>query len=155
MGKLEPADIDEYYEKHLPYRTAILLAHYRMTREPWTGDVGMLDACFVASLVTGRLSLNVLGVGMQRGKLCRVHGRRDDVDAEDLGGKFIDLATLPASDETLLVGFLEMANKAAAHFTLPTDHDWERTHEAIIRIHHYLRHSLYGHAGRRLTDAIP
>jgi hypothetical protein len=66
MAKLTAAQIDEYFEKHLPYRTGILLAHYRMTRVPWTGDLGRLNACFIAALVTGRLFLNVLGVGKKR-----------------------------------------------------------------------------------------
>jgi hypothetical protein len=55
MGKLTPSQIDEYFDNHLPYRIRIMLAHYRMTRESWTGDPGRLDACFVAALVTARL----------------------------------------------------------------------------------------------------
>lgn len=155
MGKLTPVRIDEYFEKHLPYRTGILLAHYRMTRKPWTGDVGRLNACFVASLVTGRLFLNVLGVGKKGGKLCRFVGQDDDVNAEDLGGKFIDLATLPPGDEALFIGFLKMADKAAAHFTMPMYHDWSKTHDVILRIHHYLKVNVYGHTGRRFQDAVP
>ena len=38
MGKLTPELIEEYFDVHLPYRTRILLAHYRMTRAPWHGD---------------------------------------------------------------------------------------------------------------------
>jgi hypothetical protein len=132
MGKLTPVQIDEYFENHLPYRTGILLAHYRMTRESWTGDVGTLNACFVASLVTGRLFLNVLGVGKKGGQLCPFGGRGDDVNAEDLGGKFIDLAKLPQGDKALFIGFLKMADKAAAHFTMPMTHDWSKTHEVIL-----------------------
>src|SRR4249920_3007214 len=30
MGKLKPKEIDEYFDVHLPYRTRILLAHYKM-----------------------------------------------------------------------------------------------------------------------------
>lgn len=90
MGKLTPVQIDEYFEKHLPYRTGILLAHYRMTRQSWTGDSGRLNACFVAALVTGRLFLNVLGIGKQSGVLDRFLPRSDDVTVDDLGGILID-----------------------------------------------------------------
>jgi hypothetical protein len=118
MGKLTPVQIDEYFEKHLPYRTAILLAHYRMTRQSWTGDPGRLNACFVAALVTGRLFLNVLGIGKQSGVLDRFLPRSDDVTVDDLGGILIDPATLPAAERELFLNFLNMADKAAAHFTI-------------------------------------
>jgi len=71
MGKLTLTEIDDYFDKHLPYRRRILLAHYRMTRRPWRGDPGQLDACFVAALVTARLFLNVLGISKNGEKLGR------------------------------------------------------------------------------------
>ncbi len=114
-----------------------------MTRESWTGDSGRLNACFVAALVTGRLFLNVLGVGKKNGKLVKFDARPDDVNAEDLGGKLIDLTTLLPEDHALFIGFLTMVDKAAAHFTLPSPHDWTKTDDAILRIHHYLRINLY------------
>jgi len=153
MGKLTPAQIDKYFERHLPYRTGILLAHYRMTRKPYRGDVDKLNACFVASLVTGRLYLNVLGVGKKGGKLCRFVGRSDDVSAEDLGGKCIDLRELEP-DEALFAGFLKMADKAAAHLTIPMNHDWSQTHDVILRIHHYIKVNLYDRTNRQFKDAI-
>jgi hypothetical protein len=155
VNKLTSIQIGEYFKEHLPYRTGMLLAHYRMTRKSWTGDVNWLNACFVASLVTGRLFLNFLGIGKENGKPCPFRSRADDVDAQDLGGKLIDLATLPPGDEALFMEFLKMADKAAAHFTTPIVHDWSKTHEMILRIHHYLKVNLYDHTGRRFEDAIP
>ena len=38
IGKLSESLVEEYFALHLPYRTRILLAHYRMTRVPWHGD---------------------------------------------------------------------------------------------------------------------
>jgi hypothetical protein len=111
MGKLTPPQVEEYFDKHLPYRTGILLAHYRMTRGPWTGDPGMLNACFVSALVTGRLFLNVL--------LDRYSPRPTDVTVDDLGGVLIDPATLPKAERDLFLHFLIMADQAAAHFTVP------------------------------------
>ncbi len=154
MGKLTPTEIDDYFDKHLPYRTRILLAHYRMTRRPWNGDSGQLDACFVAALVTARLFLNVLGVGKKGEKLIRYEPREDDVTVDDLGGVRIDPATLSSEDVALFLSFLKMADKAAAHFTTPIDHDWGRTHEVILRIRQYLKINLYDHTGRKFKEAV-
>src|ERR1019366_594875 len=157
MSKLTPPQIEEYFDKHLPYRTGILLAHYRMTREPWTGDPGRLNACFVAALVTGRLFLNVLGVGKKKDKgvwaLDRYSPKPGDVTVDDLGGIVIDPAILPGAEQDLFLRFLIMADQAAAHFTVPINHDWTKTHEVILRIHHYLRVNLYEHTGRAFQDA--
>jgi hypothetical protein len=155
MGKLSPAEIDEYFEKHLPYRIGILLAHYWMTRGPWTGDPGRLNACFVASLVTARMFLNVLGIGKKGGALAPYVPKPDDVTAVDLGGLLIDPATLPKTEHNLFLDFLKMADKAAAHFTIPIAHDWTKTHEVILRIRHYLKVNLYDHTGRVFPDATP
>ena len=85
MGKLTPLQIDEYFELHLPYRTRILLAHYRMTRAPWHGDRGQLEAAFEASLITGRMYLNVLGISKNRHDVLQsTRFQDDDVSAADL-----------------------------------------------------------------------
>jgi len=84
-----------------------------MTRKPWIGDPGQLAACFVASLITGRLFLNVLGVGKKGGRLVRFVPQNDDVTIDALGGLPIDPATLAEEEQTLFFNFLKMADKAA------------------------------------------
>ncbi|HEY6332898.1 MAG TPA: hypothetical protein VI756_26470 [Blastocatellia bacterium] len=155
MGKLTPGQVDEYFEMHLPYRTRILLAHYRMTGMAWSGDPGSLDACFIAALVTGRLFLNMLGIGKRGSELVRYRRELDDVMADDLGGKLLDPASLSTAEHELFLRFLVMADKAAAHFTLPMSHDWTKTHEVVLQIHHYLAVNLYEYTGRPFRDAIP
>jgi hypothetical protein len=157
MGKLTPAEIDAYFATHLSYRRRILLTHYRMTRKPWRGDPGQLDACFVASLITGRLFLNVLGIGKNNktGALVRFVAKADDVTLAELGGLLIDPATLSSEEKTLFLDFLKMADKAAAHFTTPMNHDWARTHDLILRIDRYLKINLYDHTGRTFKDEVP
>lgn len=155
MGKLTPAQIDEYFKKHLPYRTGILLAHHRMTRSAWSGDTGQLNACFIAALVTGRLFLNMLGIGKRGGSLASFTPKSDDVTVEDLGGASLDPVALPMADQAFFLDFLIMADKAAAHFTLPLPHDWSRTDEVILRIHHFLAINLYGHTSRQFPDGNP
>jgi hypothetical protein len=123
MGKLTESQIDEYFAVHLPYRTRILLAHYRMTREPWRGDRAQLEAAFEASLITGRMYLNVLGISKNRHDvLVPSRPQDDDVSAGDLGGTLVEIATLTPEDVSLFTGFLRMVDKGAAHLTMPMQH---------------------------------
>jgi hypothetical protein len=154
MGKLTEDQIGIYFSVHLPYRTRILLAHYRMTRTSWTGDLGQLEACFEASLITGRMFLNVLGISRnpRDDELIRKKFRDDEVNVEDLGGNLVDPAKLASEDTALFRGFLKMADKAAAHLTTPMEHPWPKTHEAITRICHHLKANLYDHTARISPD---
>ena len=160
MGKLKPTQIDEYFNVHLPYRTRIMLAHYKMTHDgagknkAWNSNPAWLDACFVASLVTGRLYLNVFGVGKKGGALCAFSPQEDDVTVDDLGGILLDPAKLPAVEQKLFLDFLIMADKAAAHFTTPKNHDSSTTHDVIKLIHGYMKSNLYGPAGRTGLETV-
>ncbi|MCL4783506.1 MAG: hypothetical protein KJZ70_10770 [Bryobacterales bacterium] len=156
MGKLNTADIKDYLEIHLPVRVRTLLAHYRMTHERgtesdsrYTGDLGQLEACYLASLVSGRILLNLVGIGIAKDGQglvkFRFHG--SDVGADDLGGSLVSLP-LPETDEELLGGLLRMANKAAAHFTTPERHAWQRSHNAILLVHRYVDRHVYQPNGR-------
>jgi hypothetical protein len=156
MGKLDAVQIETYFEIHLPPRVRGLSAHYRMTHKAgttvpkeWDGDLGQLEACYLASLVNGRMFLNLIGVGKDKnGALKPFSFEDDDVSAEDLGGKLLDVSKLTLEDNELFRVFIRMADKAAAHFTLPFDHPWERSHEAILRIYQHVNANLYEPAGR-------
>jgi len=160
MGKLTAQEIEEYFEIHLPYRTRILLAHYRMTRVPWNGDRGQLEAAFEASLITGRMYLNVLGIWKNRHNVLQpTRFQDDDVSATDLGGTSIDISTLTPDDASLFNGFLKMADKGAAHLTMPMQHPLEQTHIAVVRICELVKAHLYDATGRTfeviITHAAP
>jgi hypothetical protein len=151
MGKLCKDEVEKHFTEDLPYRTGILLAHYKMTRESWTakrGPTAWLNACFVASLVVGRTYLSMLGIGKSGGALTQFDPKPDDVTFEDLGGKLVDVSNLTADECDLLLGFIIMADKAAAHFTLRKTHKWERTPEAIEWIYRHLKVNLYDAAQR-------
>src|SRR5689334_5241638 len=99
-------DINEFFEKHLPYTTGIMLAHYKMTEggnKEWTGDPAQLNACFVASLVTARLYLNFLGLGKCKGVLAPYpqDPNSDDVSVTDLGGVLLTLKDLKPGEDVL------------------------------------------------------
>lgn len=157
MSKLSKKQIEEFFNEHLPYRNQVLTIHRKLcTLGPYVGNQAILRACFEASLATGRTYLNVLGVKINnRGQLEANRFRSDDVSAEDLGGSLIDVNSLPSSDKDLFIGFLKMADKGAAHLTLPMNHPWQRTHEAIDRILHYLRANLYTPTGHVMDIQVP
>lgn len=156
MGKLSDDHIEEYFALHLPVRLRTLVAHYRMTHDRRTGkpksyggDLGQLEACYLASLVSGRTILNLIGVGRDSKGLKDFSFKNDDVRAEDLGGTLVKFP-LPTTDSDLFTGFLRMTDKAAAHFTIPIQHPWDQSHEAILRIYDYARFHLYDATGRQM-----
>lgn len=161
MGKLNRAEIDEYFDVHLPYRTRTLLAHYKMTHDsagqdkPWTSNPAWLDGCFITSLINGRIYLNTLGIGKSGGALVPFVPRQDDVTVDDLGGTVLDPTKLPGAEQTLFLNFVIMADKAAAHFTTPSGHSWNQTHDVIKLIHGYLNTNLYIPAGRSGLEGLP
>jgi hypothetical protein len=141
MAILDQQAIERFYNDHLPYRTGILLAHYRMTRTSYHGNPHQLNACFIAALVSGRVFLNFLGIAKEKGQLVAIKptvhtgAQGEDVRVEDLGGIPIDFAQMPASGKTLLYDFIVMADKSAAHFTAEMTHPWQRMDDAILCIH--------------------
>lgn len=152
MGKLTPEQVDKYFNEDLPYRNRILIAHKTITEKgPYYGDIAILQACFEASLITGRIYLNVLGISKNKNdELVPVYFRDDDINAEDLGGKLYDISNLTQDEKDLLIDFLKMADKGAAHLTLPFNHPWHRTHNAIELILLLIKKNIYGHTGRNI-----
>lgn len=163
MSKLTPALVDEYFEIHLPYRTGVLLSHFKMRHYPvtgkfvpWTGTRSWLDAGFVAALVMARLYLNVLGIA-KNGKgtaLVNYREQGDDITVDDLGGTRVNIATNPPADQKMLLDFLIMADKAAAHFTAPLPHDRTTIPKVIVMIHGYLKTHLYDVVGRTDLETL-
>lgn len=143
MGKLTDTEIAEYFDKHLPYRNQVLLAHKNLcAKGPYKGDPAILRACFEASLVAGRIYLNVLGIRVGKNGLMENIFRPDDISAKDLGGRLVDVGKIPASDKALFEEFLRMADKNA-HLTKPMKHRWENTNEKIDLIVNYMKEYLY------------
>lgn len=142
--KLDQAGVDEYRRVHLPYVLGIMRGHKKLCDQgPYTGDVDILHATFVGSIMAGRMLLQFMGIGLDRGKgeLKRCSFEPDDVSIEDLGGSLADIGVLNAdtSRRDLLVGFIKMAHKAGAHMTIPDKRPCERTHEAFQEIENLMR----------------
>ncbi len=99
--------------------------------------------------------LNVLGVAKNKHDvLVPLRPKDDDVSAADLGGTLIDIAALRPDDVALLTGFLKMADKGAAHLTLPMPHPVDLTHIAIVRICELIKAHLYDATGRNFELTI-
>ena len=163
MGKLTPEQVDEYFTTHLPYRTRILFAHFNMRHDPvtgkfipWSGTQSWLDAAFVAFLVTARLYLNVVGIAKNgKGtKLVNFEARADDITVDDLGGKRVSIATISLADQKILLDFLIMADKAAAHFTSPYPHVRTTIPRVVVLIHGYLKTHLYDEVNRTDLETV-
>jgi hypothetical protein len=155
MSKLTPEQIEEYFKKHLPYRNRILTAHKNLCAlGTYQGNPAILDASFEASLITGRMYLNVLGVTKNNNSIDIIKKYKpDDLNAVDLGGKLIDQSTLPQIDKDDFFSFLIMADKGAAHLTLPRQHSWENTHVVIDKIVSYVKSHIYLPANRIFEQA--
>jgi len=162
MHKLNANQINEYFDVHLPYRTRILLAHYKMRHTAegafvqWTGHQAWLDACFVASLITARLYLNMVGIGKNRHGTALVDfdAKRDDVTVDDLGGTRVSIPSISLSDQKMLLDFIIMADKAAAHFTTPIPHDRTTIPKVILMIHRYVKTHLYDVVGKAGLETV-
>ena len=151
-GKLSHELIEEYFSTHLPYRTRIMLAHYRMCisgkpfiRADW-------EAMFEASLITGRMYLNVIGIKRNGERLVPCKPGMREVGIKDLGGMPVDIRNIGPDDTVLFLGFLRMADEGAAHLTVPRDHPVKDTHQAITRIAEYVKKYVYDATGRRCVD---
>lgn len=145
--RLNGVGIDEYRRIHLPYVLGTMRGHRKLCdRGPYTGDVDILHAAFVGSVMAGRMLLQFMGIGVDRtrGELKRSSFEPDDVSIEDIGGKLADITSLNADvrRRDLLVGFIRMAHKAGGHMTIPDKRRWERTHEAFDEIEGLLRELL-------------
>src|SRR5204863_9816476 len=84
-----------------------------------------------AGIVTGRLHLQFLSLGIRRkGGLTLVNnlwyhtenGSTDEVKITDVGGRFVDVASLDAETADALAHFRHGASKASAHFTWDSGH---------------------------------
>jgi len=99
--------------------------------------------------------LNVLGVAKNKhDALVPSRPKDDDVSAADLGGTSIDIGALTPDDISLLTGFLRMADKGAAHLTMPMAHPVEQTHIAIVRICELVKAQQYDTTGRNFELTI-
>lgn len=124
---LEHKTIKDFLSIGIPYRLKMLAFAEDVLPAPTTRDSAFVEA----AIVTGRLLLQFLGLGIDRqGGLKLVERRKhriengftDEVKITDVGGQFVTLASLDATTKQILAHFHHGASKASAHLTWDSGH---------------------------------
>jgi hypothetical protein len=136
--------VAETLQQHLPYRIQLLLDGASRVPARSMAD----NQAFEAGAVAGRSLLAFLGVDYDKkhGILKVAHsyhpekgGFTDEVKAPDVGGRFVELASLSDDQKELLIRFIHGVHKACAHFTLDSQHGLDaRTFQAAAGLIVYL-----------------
>jgi len=128
FAPLTEQSVQDMLNQHIPYRERLLLDAF--PRLPARCDAD--NQAIEAGTVSGRILLGFLGVRYDEktGQLEpeREHrknkaGLTDDVKVRDVGGTFVELTTLSASEAETLCKFIHGAHKACAHFTNGSEHE--------------------------------
>ena len=144
LAPLTEEDIEVMLNQHIPYRERLLLDAFPRLPARRYAD----NQAFEAGVVSGRILLGFLGIGYneETKKLKKDRNHRnnggdltDDVKVRDVGGKYVELATLSSKDSQTLCRFIHGANKACAHFTVGSDHKlnvptFQQTVPIVIRL---------------------
>jgi len=124
---LDPIVVQDFLSRHIPYRLEMLSLAEEVLPPSTTRDSAFVEA----AIVSGRLLLDFLGLGITRRgglRLVPAHHYRsedcftDDVKIPDVGGRFVDIATLDTAISAELAQFYNGASKASAHFTWDSGH---------------------------------
>jgi hypothetical protein len=119
--------IESFLKIAIPYRLAMLDFAEAAIPAKTTRDSAFMEA----GIVTGRLLLQFLGPGIRRkGGLTLVenrgyrtqNGSTDEVKITDVGGRFVNVASLDGETADALAQFHHGASKASAHFTWDSGH---------------------------------
>jgi hypothetical protein len=119
--------VKSFLKVGIPYRLAMLDFAEAAIPVKTTRDSAFIEA----GVVAGRLLLQFLGLGIRRkGGLTLVESRgyhtengfTDEVKITDLGGSFVEVASLDAATTDTLAEFHNGASKASAHFTWDSGH---------------------------------
>jgi hypothetical protein len=119
--------IESFLKIGVPYRLAMLDFAEAAIPAKTTRDSAFVEA----GIVSGRLLLQFLGLGIRRkGGLRLVENREyhienastDEVKITDVGGRLVDVASLDAATAEALAHFHNGASKASAHFTWDSGH---------------------------------
>jgi hypothetical protein len=119
--------IESFLRIGVPYRLAMLDFAEAAMPANRTRDSAFVEA----GIVAGRLLLQFLGLGIRRkGGLMLIENRRyhaengstDEVKITDVGGRFVDVASLDAATADALAQFHNGASKASAHLTWDSGH---------------------------------
>jgi hypothetical protein len=147
---LSESEIQEWFDVHLPYRVSILLAWNWRTLSKQPRDIRA--ALFEASLMHCRTLLDFMGIGLNKGEICKRHdykvelnGDVHDLKVKDLGGSFIELSGLSSIELQICESVIRGAHKASAHLTHESQHGFkpEALELTSLLVAAYLHEHLY------------
>ena len=127
FAPLSEMETQDMLNQHIPYRIRLLLD--ASPRLPSRCDPD--NQAFEAGTVSGRILLGFIGLRYdektrqlkpERENRINQAGLTDDVTVRDVGGTFVELTTLSATEAETLGKFIHGAHKACAHFTMGSGH---------------------------------
>jgi hypothetical protein len=152
---LDPEVIEKFLKVGIPYRLAML-----RLAEDVSPAQSTIDSAFIeAAIVSGRLLMQFLGLGIERRgglKLVQRHdyhmadGHTDEVKIPDLGGRFVDITSLHRATKETLAQFHNGASKASAHLTWDSGH--QLSLENLLRGISVIRTLVSTHLPQRETE---
>lgn len=134
-GRLEPLDpevIQQFLKVDIRYRLELLRLAEEVSPAQSTRDSAFIEA----AIISGRLLIQFLGLGIERkGGLKLVQrrdyhvaeGHTDEVKIPDVGGRFVEIASLDSATKETLAQFHNGASKASAHLTWDSGHQLDLT----------------------------
>lgn len=155
---LTPAQVEEYFNEHIPYRLNQLLGFRLYKAHLGPGMSRAMQrrigpSMVEAAAISGRLFLDVLGVTETREGLApKTKWRRNDVSLLSFGLPLIHVNSIPVEDRSVLKTFLFQASKSTAHLTHneePMD-GWKCLPAAVDIVETLLKRHLYQPLGRTM-----
>lgn len=173
ISPIEGEELNEWFEKHLPYRLDALTAHTRYfhygSHYFSKVDAQALSDIQICTIEMGILScrkfMEFLGL-----KVSYINSNKQlkenikyyeasenksvsyEVKIKDLGGKFVKLNTLSNEQIDLLTKIYVMAHRTTAHTTTGSNDqgDTDYFHQAVMLVEHLVKTHLYDVVGREM-----
>ena len=154
LAPLIEKDVQDMLRQQIPYRAQLLTDGVR----PLGAITQQDNQAFEAGVVSGRILLSFLGVGFEEKTGRLKEGRKhkltkemtDDVKVRDVGGRFVELTEVSATETETLSKFIHGVHKACAHFTIGSDHElnaatYQQAVPIILRLLHECLPNKVGH----------
>lgn len=165
---LTATEVDEFFDKHLPYRQSMLLTHKLISKDrpELLGSLPKelrhrIMVCNVeASLIASRMFIEFLGLGIRyplrlvqsRSYFVTADGNSYEVKVVDLGGHWVELTSLSTSEQQLIANLYVLGHVATAHLTYnsPFGGQWQLIHEGVDLVSRLLKEHLYDVVGKEI-----
>lgn len=161
------AEVQEFFDEHLPYRQTLLTTHKLITADQPHFQTLLPNelrhkinvSSVEASLISSRMFMEFLGLGIKynprrlvqnRKYFAAEDGNSYEVKIIDLGGQWVDINKLAAQEQDLLARLYLTGHRATAHLThnAPYGGEWRIIHNGVTLIGRLLKENLYDIVGQ-------